>query len=131
MRLQSLVLGLAGVVAATVALSAGQAAADKLAKLGNPSGLTERAPATYKANFDTSKGLFVIEVHRDWSPQGAKRIHELVKAGFYDDCRFFRVIRKTKPTEKDFVVIVDDRIDQAAHRVAQGVNLLCRESELH
>lgn len=61
-------------------------------------------PATFQVKFETTKGDFVIEVHRDWSPHGAKRIHELVKAGFYDDCRFFRVIRKTKPTEKDFMV---------------------------
>jgi peptidyl-prolyl cis-trans isomerase A (cyclophilin A) len=60
--------------------------------LGNPSALSEKAPALYKVRFDTSKGVFVIEVHRDWAPNGADRFYNLVKNGFYDDARFFRVI---------------------------------------
>jgi peptidyl-prolyl cis-trans isomerase A (cyclophilin A) len=60
--------------------------------LSNPAALKEQAPATYKANFDTSKGLIVIEVNRDWAPNGADRFYNLVKNGFYDDARFFRVI---------------------------------------
>ena len=39
--------------------------------LGNPAALTEQAPATYKARFDTSKGVFVIDVQREWAPVGA------------------------------------------------------------
>ena len=54
-------------------------------------------PATFQVKFETTKGDFVIEVHRDWSPHGAARIYELVNAGFYDDCRFFRVIREPEP----------------------------------
>jgi cyclophilin family peptidyl-prolyl cis-trans isomerase len=61
-------------------------------KLANPAALHERAPATYKARFDTSKGAFVIEVHREWAPNGADRFYNLVKNGFYDNVRFFRVI---------------------------------------
>jgi peptidyl-prolyl cis-trans isomerase A (cyclophilin A) len=34
----------------------------------------------------------VIDVRRDWAPQGADRFYNLVKNGFYDDARFFRVI---------------------------------------
>jgi peptidyl-prolyl cis-trans isomerase A (cyclophilin A) len=60
--------------------------------LGNPAALTEPAPAVYKAKFDTSKGTFVIEVHRDWAPNGAERFYNLVNNGFYDNARFFRVI---------------------------------------
>jgi peptidyl-prolyl cis-trans isomerase A (cyclophilin A) len=60
--------------------------------LGNPAALNEPAPATYKAQFDTSKGPFVIEVHRDWAPNGADRFYNLVKNGFFDNDRFFRVI---------------------------------------
>ena len=63
-----------------------------MAKLRNPAALNEQAPATFKANFDTSKGTFVIEVHRDWAPIGADRFYNLVKNGFFDDVRFFRVI---------------------------------------
>jgi peptidyl-prolyl cis-trans isomerase A (cyclophilin A) len=61
-------------------------------KLANPAALTEKAPATYKAKFDTSKGSFVIEVTRDWAPKGADRFYNLVKNGFYDNVRFFRVL---------------------------------------
>ena len=60
--------------------------------LGNPAALNEPAPAVYKAKFDTSKGTFVIEVHRDWAPNGADRFYNLVKNGFFDNARFFRVI---------------------------------------
>jgi cyclophilin family peptidyl-prolyl cis-trans isomerase len=60
--------------------------------LGNPAALNEQAPAVYKVNVETSKGPFVIEVHRDWAPVGADRFYNLVKNGFYDNDRFFRVI---------------------------------------
>jgi len=63
-----------------------------LGQLSNPAALKETAPATYKARFDTSKGAFVIEVRRDWAPNGADRFFNLVKNGFYDNVRFFRVI---------------------------------------
>jgi peptidyl-prolyl cis-trans isomerase A (cyclophilin A) len=50
------------------------------------------APSEYKVKFETSKGTFVVDVQRDWSPLGADRFYELVKAGFYDEARFFRVV---------------------------------------
>jgi len=70
--------------------AAGQAAG--AASLKNPASLKETAPATYKANFDTSAGAIVIEVHRDWAPLGADRFYNLVKNGFFDNARFFRVV---------------------------------------
>jgi peptidyl-prolyl cis-trans isomerase A (cyclophilin A) len=60
--------------------------------LANPAALNEQAPATYKAKFETSKGVFVIQVTRAWAPQGADRFYNLVRNGFFDDVRFFRVI---------------------------------------
>jgi peptidyl-prolyl cis-trans isomerase A (cyclophilin A) len=60
--------------------------------LGNPAALNEPAPPVYKVNVDTSKGPFVLEIHRDWAPRGADRFYNLVKHGFYDNARFFRVI---------------------------------------
>jgi peptidyl-prolyl cis-trans isomerase A (cyclophilin A) len=54
--------------------------------------MTQQAPAEYRARFETSAGDFVIEVHRDWSPNGADRFHNLVSSGYYDGVRFFRVI---------------------------------------
>lgn len=73
--------------AALVASPAAQAPS-----LKNPASLKEQAPATYKARFDTSAGVFVIQVTRDWAPLGADRFYNLVKNGFYDDTRFFRAI---------------------------------------
>jgi peptidyl-prolyl cis-trans isomerase A (cyclophilin A) len=60
--------------------------------LDNPAALREQAPATYKVKFDTSKGVFVVEVTRAWAPKGADRFYNLVKNGFYDNVRFFRVV---------------------------------------
>jgi peptidyl-prolyl cis-trans isomerase A (cyclophilin A) len=57
----------------------------------NPSALTERAPETFRANFDTSAGSFVIAVHHAWAPHGSDRFYNLVKFGFYDGDRFYRV----------------------------------------
>jgi peptidyl-prolyl cis-trans isomerase A (cyclophilin A) len=53
---------------------------------------TERAPATYKVKFETTKGDVTVEVHRHWAPKGADRFYNLVKSGFYDNVRFFRVL---------------------------------------
>ena len=50
------------------------------------------APEVFKVKLVTSKGPFVIEVHRDWAPRGADRFYELVKDGYYNEARFFRVI---------------------------------------
>ncbi len=58
----------------------------------NPASLNAQAPPVFKAKFTTTKGDFVIEVHRDWAPLGADRFFNLVKNGFYDDAHFFRVL---------------------------------------
>ncbi|OFW20830.1 MAG: peptidylprolyl isomerase [Acidobacteria bacterium RIFCSPLOWO2_02_FULL_65_29] len=57
-----------------------------------PAALTEAAPATFKASFVTSQGTFVVTVHKDWAPKGADRFYNLVKSGYFDEIRFFRVI---------------------------------------
>jgi peptidyl-prolyl cis-trans isomerase A (cyclophilin A) len=58
----------------------------------DPSLATARAPEVFRARFTTTKGDFVVEVHRDWAPHGADRFYNLVRIGFYDGTRFFRVI---------------------------------------
>jgi len=88
MRIQALVLFGASLALGFMAMLAPVSAGD----LSNPASLNEKAPATYKVKFDTSKGAFVVEVHRDWAPNGADRFYNLVKNGFYNDARFFRVI---------------------------------------
>jgi peptidyl-prolyl cis-trans isomerase A (cyclophilin A) len=52
----------------------------------------EQAPPTFRARFETSQGPIVIEVQRDWAPRGADRFYTLVKNGFYNGVRFFRVL---------------------------------------
>ncbi len=46
----------------------------------------------FKVEFKTSKGDFVVRVEPSWAPRGAARFRGLVEAGFYDGCRFFRVV---------------------------------------
>jgi peptidyl-prolyl cis-trans isomerase A (cyclophilin A) len=62
------------------------------ADLTQPAKLTEKAPDTFKVKFDTTKGAFTIEVTRAWSPNGADRFYNLVKAGYFKDIAFFRVV---------------------------------------
>lgn len=52
----------------------------------------DSVPEKFQVKFKTSKGDIVIEVNRAWSPNGAARFYDAVKAGFYDECRFFRVV---------------------------------------
>jgi cyclophilin family peptidyl-prolyl cis-trans isomerase len=51
----------------------------------------------FRVRFETTAGPFVVEVQPEWAPRGATQFRELVQAGFYDDCRFFRIV-------PDFVV---------------------------
>lgn len=60
--------------------------------LMDPSKAKETAPASFKVKFHTTKGDFVVEVTRAWSPNGADRFFNMVKAGFYKDIAFFRAI---------------------------------------
>jgi len=89
--MRSKAAGIVVLIGLCAVLAAGQTGGDKAA-LMDPAKLTEKAPETFKANFDTSIGTFVIEVHRAWDPSGADRFYNLVKNGFYDECRFFRVV---------------------------------------
>ena len=91
MNLTRVLYGAVGLMLASAVAFAGQAD-PKIEKLKNPAAFTEKAPATYKVKMDTSKGVFTITVHRDWAPIGADRFYNLVKAGFYDEVRFFRVL---------------------------------------
>jgi peptidyl-prolyl cis-trans isomerase A (cyclophilin A) len=62
------------------------------ADLMNPASLNRTAPATFRAKLTTTKGDIVIDVTRDWAPHGADRFYNLVRAGFYTDCAFYRNI---------------------------------------
>jgi peptidyl-prolyl cis-trans isomerase A (cyclophilin A) len=72
---------------ATAGLIAAQTAA-----LKTPASLKEKAPENYTVKFDTSAGVFTIDVTRSQAPNGADRFYNLVKNGYYNGVRFFRVI---------------------------------------
>ena len=50
------------------------------------------APSVFQVRLETTKGAIVIEVHRDWAPNGADRFYQLVTSRYYDGNRFFRVV---------------------------------------
>ena len=50
-------------------------------------------PEVFRVNFETSQGDFIVEVNRAWAPHGADRFHELVRMRYYDEARFFRVLK--------------------------------------
>lgn len=81
--------------AATETAPASAAKAAVAAKPGNllkPSTLQEKAPEKYEVKFKTTRGEFTVQVTRAWSPLGADRFYNLVKAHFYDNTAFFRVV---------------------------------------
>ena len=90
-RLRDNAWAIAGVIALLLAAAPIYAMPNK-EKLMNPAQLNERAPEVFRAKFDTTKGTVVVEVTRAWAPLGADRFYNLVKNGYYDGCRFFRVI---------------------------------------
>lgn len=87
---------------------------------------SERAPDAFRVNLDTTKGPVIVEVTRDWSPNGADRFYTLVKNGYYDGDRFFRVVpgfvtqfglaAKPESTKKWDFKIPDDPVKQSNQR---------------
>ena len=58
----------------------------------SPERLARVAPDSFVVAFETTRGRFDVLVGRVWSPAGADRVHYLVRHGFYDGARFFRVV---------------------------------------
>jgi cyclophilin family peptidyl-prolyl cis-trans isomerase len=54
--------------------------------------MKRRAPDVFRVRFETSRGVFVVETYRDWSPLGVDRFYNLARHGYFDRNRFFRVI---------------------------------------
>jgi peptidyl-prolyl cis-trans isomerase A (cyclophilin A) len=84
---------LALVLICAAALAGTAAAAGAPPALLHPASLHAKAPATFEAKFATSKGAFVVTVHRAWAPLGADRFYNLVQAHFFDGVTFFRVVK--------------------------------------
>jgi peptidyl-prolyl cis-trans isomerase A (cyclophilin A) len=74
------------------AAAAQKKAAAAAGDLLNPASLNAKAPEMFQARFVTTKGPFVVQVTRSWAPLGADRFYNLVKAGFFTDAAFFRVV---------------------------------------
>ena len=52
----------------------------------------EIAPPRFQVRIETSEGNVVIDIHRRWAPRGADRFYSLVRGGYYDDTRIYRVV---------------------------------------
>src|SRR5689334_2415784 len=52
---------------------------------------SETAPDVFNVVFDTSKGPVTVEIHRDWAPNGVDHLYNLIKTGYYDGNRIYRV----------------------------------------
>ena len=100
--------------------AASKAGAGKAAEppsLLKPGSLKAKAPNLYKAQFTTTKGDFIVEVHREWAPLGADRFYNLVRAGFFTNASFFRVL-------PGFVVQFGLSADPAVNKVWQNANII-------
>lgn len=65
---------------------------DSTDPLLNPELAKKAAPANFNVLVSTTKGDFLVEVHRDWAPNGVDQFYSLVKAGYYTEIAAFRVI---------------------------------------
>jgi len=84
-------------IALLFAINIGSAAAQggsqsRQENLTNPALFKAQAPDNFQVRLETSKGEIVVEVTRAWAPNGTDRFYNLVKNGYYDGCRFFRVV---------------------------------------
>jgi cyclophilin family peptidyl-prolyl cis-trans isomerase len=57
-----------------------------------PRELAMVGPDSFQVAFETTRGRFVMTAHRDWSPLGVDRLYQLVRVGYYDGTRLFRVV---------------------------------------
>ena len=88
------VIGLTAVAAPACKKEAANRTVTGAPDFRNPAdpGFSQQAPDSFRARFSTTKGDFVIAVHRAWAPLGADRFYNLVRSGYYDGVRFFRVL---------------------------------------
>jgi peptidyl-prolyl cis-trans isomerase A (cyclophilin A) len=71
----------------------GTAGVDERLLRPDQSALAAPAPDSFRVAVETSKGTFTILARRAWAPRGVDRFYHLVQLGYYDDARFFRVLR--------------------------------------
>jgi peptidyl-prolyl cis-trans isomerase A (cyclophilin A) len=91
-------------------------AAPRANPLLNPAALKAVAPPLYRVKFTTTKGDFVVEVHRDWAPLGADRFYNLVRNRFFNGDPFFRIV-------PNFIVQFGLTGDPAVNRAWREANI--------
>src|SRR5262245_61023460 len=64
---------------------------DKLLLTPNDTAFKKQAPAAFKVLLETTRGNILLELKREWSPNGVDRFYNLVQHGYYNDAAFFRV----------------------------------------
>lgn len=67
-------------------------------------------PDVFKVKFECSDGTVVVECHKDWAPLGVERFATLVKEGFFNDVRFFRVVTNPRPFVVQFGISGDPQV---------------------
>ena len=72
--------------------------------------MKQRAPDLFNVRLETTQGALVLEVHRDWSPHGVDRFYNLVRHGYYDQSKIFRI---SKGTWAQFGINGDPKISTA------------------
>lgn len=78
-----------------------------------PALAVDSAPAKFRISLRTSAGNFAVDCHRAWAPNGADRLYNLVKIGFFDDVAFFRVVLKPRPFVAQFGIHGDPKVAAA------------------
>jgi peptidyl-prolyl cis-trans isomerase A (cyclophilin A) len=53
---------------------------------------TDTAPDSFRVRFETTQGDIELAVYREWSPAGVDRLYNLVRAGYFEDIAFYRVL---------------------------------------
>ena len=51
-----------------------------------------QAPDQFQVRFQTTKGDFVAEINREWSPRGVDRFHRMVSDGYFQEIAIFRAV---------------------------------------
>lgn len=97
MTIRRFIASLACLALPTLAAACGGDASDAEPRvtrnpLLRPERFAETAPATFQVRLETSEGDVLIQMHRDWAPLGVDRFYNLVRGGYYDDSRIYRVV---------------------------------------
>ncbi|MCC6152808.1 MAG: peptidylprolyl isomerase [Candidatus Hydrogenedentes bacterium] len=61
-------------------------------RIEDHSAVAEIAPDKFTVRFECSMGSFAVECIRSWAPIGVDRFYALVKSGFFNDSKFYRVL---------------------------------------